>query len=433
MTDERAPLPTNGRAWVPRKLIVCCDGTWNEPYQIGNPTNIVKMVRALRPKDAESMVQMVYYHPGVGTGNTVDRFMGGTVGVGLSNNVQSAYDFLAANYLDGDKIYLFGFSRGAYTVRSLAGLIGQVGGLLEKRDMDLFPFVFRIYMSREHRGELSTGSQEKIEAAVHAVLTEHEIGGNFDRLVQALLAARPARIFFIGVWDTVGALGVPGGGLRKIGQSKYNFHDTELSERIRFAYHALAIDEQRKTFEPTLWTRAKGRGTAAGLWPQTLEQVWFSGVHSNIGGGYPDCGLSDIAFLWMVDKAQQAQGTGGGLPLAFDEDYLGEKIEHALGLLEDSSKGLLWKALGKRERPIMAPPPKNKKGQEQETCEFIHWSAHYRLQCTQEGLFSPFPYAPNNLRASLERNAAVTELSKLERQYGHWDEPSRGGGPASNA
>ena len=126
-----------------RKLIVCCDGTWNEPYQIGAPTNVVKMARAIRPMDDDGVAQMVYYHPGVGTGNMVDRFMGGTMGLGLSQNVQACYDFLATNFVDGDKIYLFGFSRGAYTARSIAGLIGAVGGLLENRDMDLFPVPVR--------------------------------------------------------------------------------------------------------------------------------------------------------------------------------------------------------------------------------------------------------------------------------------------------
>jgi uncharacterized protein (DUF2235 family) len=118
---------------------------------VGAPTNVVKMVRAIRPVDADGVAQMVYYHPGVGTGNIVDRFMGGTMGIGLCANVQAAYDFLATNFLDGDRIYLFGFSRGAYTARSLAGLIGVMGGLLEKHDMDLFPYVFELYRSPDHR------------------------------------------------------------------------------------------------------------------------------------------------------------------------------------------------------------------------------------------------------------------------------------------
>lgn len=393
MADQSTATGVSEPAWAPRKLVVCCDGTWNEPYHIGAPTNVVKMVRAILPEDANDVAQLVYYHPGVGTGNIVDRFMGGTMGIGLSTNVQSAYDFLAANYIDGDMIYLFGFSRGAYTARSLAGLIGQVGGLLEKRDMDLFPYVYKIYRSREHRAALGTKEKSKIQAAVRAVIPEKELRNNLERLTDALAQARSTPIFFIGVWDTVGALGVPGGALRFIGKSQYNFHDTELSEHIRFAYHALAIDERRKTFEPSLWTRPKGRGTQADATPQTLEQVWFAGVHSNVGGSYDNCGLSDISFLWMVNKAKEARLTDESyLPLAFDEEYLEKKTDRTMGLLEDSSKSLLWKVSGIRERSIMAPPPRNKKtGAEQETCESIHWSARYRLQCTEKGGVLPVP------------------------------------------
>jgi uncharacterized protein (DUF2235 family) len=400
-----------------RKLIVCCDGTWNEPYHFGAHTNVVKMVRAILPADADGVAQMVYYHPGVGTGNIVDRFMGGTLGIGLSANVQAAYDFLATNFVDGDKIYLFGFSRGAYTARSLAGLIGQVGGLLEKRDMDLFPFVYEIYRSREHRKALASGTKVDTERTIRALFSAKQLAGNFDRLTQAILGNRTTQIFFIGVWDTVGALGIPLGWLRWVGKRLYDFHDTDLSERIRFAYHALAIDERRKSFMPTLWTRPKGRGTEQDANKQTLEQVWFAGAHSNVGGGYPDGALSDIAFLWMAEKAASAQWTNDtGRPLAFDTEYL-KNIDPGMGLLRDSSEGLVWKLAGVKRRTVSGQPPEGK-----ETCEAIHWSARFRMQCKAEGRFSPFPYQPDNLAKALEQpGTIVTELSELERKYHRWD------------
>ena len=233
--SSAAPAPNQPVPFVGRKLVVCCDGTWNEPYQVGAPSNVVKMVRAILPADAGGVPQLVYYHPGVGTGNIVDRFMGGTVGVGLGQNVQSAYDFLATNFMDGDKIYLFGFSRGAYTARSLAGLIGRVGGLLNKLDMDLFPFVWRLFRSKEHRDVLGSWSRARIQQASAAAFSDKELGDSRGRLTEALLEIRPTPIFFIGVWDTVGALGVPFGPLRWIGQSQYNFHDTDLSTQILFA------------------------------------------------------------------------------------------------------------------------------------------------------------------------------------------------------
>ena len=292
-----------------RKLIVCCDGTWNEPYQIGTTTNVVKMVRAIRP-DSDGVSQLVYYHPGVGTGNWVDRLMGGTMGIGLSSNVQSAYDFLATNFMDGDDIYLFGFSRGAFTARSLAGLVGLVG-LLEKRDMDLFPRVYDIYRSRKHRHALKSGQKEQVELAVRTLFPND---GQQERLVDALVEnARPTPIFFIGVWDTVGALGIPFGPLRWIGQAKYNFHDTELSDRIRFAYHALAIDEARNSFKPTLWTRPQGRGTdrkrASKRWNRSGSQALIQMLAADIRiAGCPTLPF----FGWWPRRRPQATRMAAG-------------------------------------------------------------------------------------------------------------------------
>jgi uncharacterized protein (DUF2235 family) len=398
-----------------RKLVVCCDGTWNEPYQVGAPTNVVKMIRAIRPIDDNGVAQLAYYHPGVGTANFIDRFMGGTLGLGLSNNVQSAYDFLATNFVDGDKIFLFGFSRGAFTARSLAGLIGLVG-LLEKGDMDLFPYLYDIYRSVDHRKALASGSEADIHEALHALFSKEQLRDHFERLTQAILNARPTLIFFIGVWDTVGAMGIPFGPLRWIGRSRYNFHDTALSERIRFAYQALAIDETRKAFVPALWTRPKGRGTEDNARKQTLEQVWFAGSHSNVGGGYMDCGLSDIAFLWMVEKAAAASWSeDGNRPLAFDERYLKGKIDQTMGLLVNSrTRG--WKLMPSYHRSVLATPPSGK-----ETCEFIHYSARFRFECGDKDLFSPFPYHPDNLKTVLgKRGSAIADLSELERTYRHW-------------
>jgi uncharacterized protein (DUF2235 family) len=397
-----------------RKLIVCCDGTWNEPYQEGAPTNVVKMVRAIRPVDAQGVPQIIFYHPGVGTGNWLDRFMGGTMGFGLSANVQSAYDFLASNFVDGDLIFIFGFSRGSFTARSLAGLIGLIG-LLEKRDMDLFPRVYDIYRSIKYRHVLTDGSKPKMETALHKLFSKDVAEKILERLIDALLRARQTPIFFIGVWDTVGALGIPFTPLRWIGRSKYQFHDIDLSDKVRYAYHALPIDEARGNFKPTLWNRIKGRGTDKTKRPQTLEQVWFAGVHSNVGGGYPDNGLSDIAFLWMVAKAAAAaQKDNPDSPIAFDEEYLKEKIDQKMGLLVNSRKGI-WKAVPSYLRPVMQVPPPDK-----ETCEFIHYSAHARFESKDGNAFAPFPYQPANLKTAIDGHGAIAELTAMEKQYRPW-------------
>ena len=333
MVDAQEPQP--------RKLIVCCDGTWNSRDAPHAVTNVAKMARALRPFDDSGISQLIYYHPGVGTGDRVDQFLGGAFGVGLSGNVQSEYAFLADNFNYGDQIFLFGFSRGAYTVRSLAGLIGLLG-LMQKADMDYFPQVYKIYMSREYRDVLVRGQDlAAAKDALRKLFPEGEANGKNAELLQTVDNSRRTAIHFIGVWDTVGSLGVPYGPLSRIAASRYNFHDTDLSEAVNYAYQALAIDERRGAFPPTLWTRKEGRGALPEeqAHKQVLEQVWFAGCHSNIGGGYEDCGLSDISFLWMVSKAAAAALDDGGRPLAFDEGYLRKKIDRRMGALVDSAGG----------------------------------------------------------------------------------------------
>ena len=399
----------------PRKLIVCGDGTWNSRDAPGAVTNVAKMARSLRAFDDSGSSQLIYYHPGVGTGNGVDHFFGGAFGVGLSGDVQSQYAFLADNFNYGDQIFLFGFSRGAYTVRSLAGLIGLVG-LMQKVDMDYFPQVYKIYMSREYR-ETLVRSQDLAAAhnALRALFPEGEANGRNDELLQAVDNSRRTAIHFIGVWDTVGSLGVPYGPLRRITASRYNFHDTDLSEAVNYAYQALAIDERRGAFPPTLWTRKAGRGDLPEdqAHKQVLEQVWFAGAHSNIGGGYEDCSLSDISFLWMVSKAAAAATDDGGRPLALDEDYLKKKINGRMGALTDSAGGT-WRYLPKRVRALMAKPPEGK-----ETCEFVHSSVVRRYKWPKAGSFEPFPYRPKNASALLDnpQPSIIAGLSAFEKTY----------------
>ena len=407
MVDAQEPQP--------RKLIVCCDGTWNSRDAPHAVTNVAKMARALRPFDDSGISQLIYYHPGVGTGDRVDQFLGGACGVGLSGNVQSEYAFLADNFNYGDQIFLFGFSRGAYTVRSLAGLIGLLG-LMQKADMDYFAQVYKIYMSREYRDVLVRGQDlAAAKDALRKLFPEGEANGKNAELLQTVDNSRRTAIHFIGVWDTVGSLGVPYGPLSRIAASRYNFHDTDLSEAVNYAYQALAIDERRGAFPPTLWTRKEGRGALPEeqAHKQVLEQVWFAGCHSNIGGGYEDCGLSDISFLWMVSKAAAAALDDGGRPLAFDEGYLRKKIDRRMGALVDSAGGT-WRYLPKHVRALMAKPPEGK-----ETCELIHASVVQRYKWPKAGSFAPFPYRPKNASTLLDnpQQTIIAELSAFERTY----------------
>jgi uncharacterized protein (DUF2235 family) len=273
-----------------KKLIVCCDGTWSSPDQIV-PTNVVKLKNTLLETDSNGIKQEICYDRGIGTnGGLIGKYIGGATGLGISKNIRRCYHFIAENFEIGDEIYCFGFSRGAYTVRSLVGLVASYG-LLDKQDLEQFNYNFDL-MYDHYRTEPQKRQQHK----------------HFEK-VEALKARTvKSRIKFIGVWDTVGALGAPTPMLGWVSRKLWvGFHDTEL-RNTDFAYQALAIDERRKHYRPSVWT-----GTHDGC--QEMKQVWFAGAHRNVGGGYQHTGLSDTALLWMIKMAQQ-QG------LEFDRTYL---------------------------------------------------------------------------------------------------------------
>ena len=274
-----------------KRLVVCLDGTWNSPDQGRNPTNVVKIMEAIPPRDAAGTRQITFYDAGVGADSgQVDRIVDGYTGRGLEQNVRDGYRFLANNWERGDEIYLLGFSRGAFTARSLCGFLSACG-LLEQHAMRRLLEAWELYRQPKEQRH-----PDKL-AALHAV------------------SRCDVRVECIGVWDTVGALGVPGALLQSLNR-EHQFHDTELCEMVECAFHAVAIDEKRGPFGPTLWQRRKGES----LKQRVVEQVWFPGVHSNIGGSCPDAGLSDLALLWMIRRVQAHSR------LAFDERYISAQV-----------------------------------------------------------------------------------------------------------
>ena len=224
-----------------KRIIICADGTWNVRDQIDKetgtrrPTNVTKVARAIRPRAQDGTDQVVYYHSGIGTGGPLDKFTGGAFGRGIEHNIREIYRFIVYNFEPGDELYFFGFSRGAFTVRSLAGFMGQVG-LIEKDDDYYVPEIYACYESSK-----GSGSPEWTEAF-------HNVHGT-----------RPCPpIRFIGVWDTVGALGAPGLLGQVLNKKKYQYHDVGLNPAIQNAAQALAIDERRKPFAPDVWTKPVG-------------------------------------------------------------------------------------------------------------------------------------------------------------------------------
>jgi uncharacterized protein (DUF2235 family) len=288
-----------------KRLIVCCDGTWNRRDQVVDgvraPTNVAKVAAAVLPRDAHGHEQRVHYEPGVGT-RPRERYLGGGLGVGLSRNVRSCYRFLVEHFEPGDELFLFGFSRGAFTARSTVGLVRNCG-IVRREERHRVDEAYRLYRARDDARRPSGAAAGRFRAA-HS---------HPDTAVE-----------FVGVWDTVGALGIPIPLLPGVITRRWTFHDTGLSRCVRHAHHALAIDEQRGPFKPTLWTQHPEAED------QVLEQCWFAGVHSDVGGGYADPALAEVTLVWMAERARAC-----GLALA---DGLGAAAD-PLGPLHDSRTG----------------------------------------------------------------------------------------------
>jgi len=286
-----------------KRIVFCADGTWQDPM---SNTNVYRLYKAL----TVTSDQVTYYDDGVGAdASGIDKVIQGAFGEGLIQKITDGYTKIAHVYEPGDEIYLFGFSRGAYTARSLAGMIATCGVPTGAFADTCVSQVFAAYRDPANR------------AAILAGLTGCGLGA--------------ATIEMIGVWDTVGSLGIPAifGGI----EQQYQFLDTSLHPDVKNAYQCLAIDEVRAQFPATLWTSSPVAG-------QVLEQVWFSGCHGDVGGGTllgtgVDAGtrLCDITLAWMAGKAQAAG-------LTFDPATVGIfgilPAEYALDAIRET-----WKAV----------------------------------------------------------------------------------------
>ena len=294
-----------------KNIVICCDGTGNEYSK--NNTNVIETYMIAEKTDQ----QVVYYDPGVGTGNW--EYMEGktpgkdslksmndkVTGDGLQNNVNDAYRFLMNTYEQGDRLFLFGFSRGAFTVRSLAGMLYKIG-LLSPDNDNLLPYAAKLY-NIEGNLDMSHGFRDTF--------------------------CRRCPVHFIGVWDTVSSLVMNAG---------KKWHNGSLNPEVNYGYHALAIDEQRKDFKPSLWLDDQAH-LAPG---QVIEQVWFAGVHSNVGGWYDERGLSNVSLHWMLNHAK----TRG---LTINDVELNKRIMNPHDKLHNSRTGL-WRIRGKHIRKIPA-------------------------------------------------------------------------------
>jgi uncharacterized protein (DUF2235 family) len=354
-----------------KRIILCADGTWNQPEQVDEetgrrrPTNVLKVARAVRPEAIDGTKQVVFYLVGIGgESQGIDKLTDGAFGNGMERNVRSLYRFLVFNYCPGDEIYLFGFSRGAFTVRTLAGFMNVVG-LLEKEDEFYTPDLYALY-------ESSTPNDSP----------------EWQRAFRNVRRPRPSPpILCIGVWDTVGALGAPGMLGQIFNRNKYKYHDIGLNPHIANAFHALAIDEQRGPFAPSLFVQPAG-------WIGNLRQAWFPGFHSNIGGSSDPDGAANEALHWIVGEAER-------LGLEFDGQYLAHYLPCFNSKLHDSMS-VKYRLMKRHVRPI---------GEHGADGEFIHQSALDRMNLPE------CAYEPANLRKALGRGALPT-VNTLRIQRG---------------
>ena len=262
-----------------KRIVICADGTWNRPeknLKKDFPTNVLKLARAIKPVGKDTIPQQVFYDWGVGS--YYDSVIGGATGRGLNKNIMDDYRYIVQNFDPGDELFLFGFSRGAYTIRCLCGLINNCG-IIKRQDASLIQKAFNHY---------------KRNGAAYAPEGEQSIKFREKHSYES------REIKFVGVWDTVGAMGIPISFLGLF-DDKDEFYDTKIGKNIRIARHAMAIDEHREDFVPTIWKHRQN---------MDLKQVWFAGAHADIGGSYKSdkngAVLADNALGWIINEARDS-------------------------------------------------------------------------------------------------------------------------------
>ncbi len=331
-----------------KRLVILCDGSWLEG-ESPRVSNVRRLARLLSPKGPDGIPQLVHYCAGPGPEEGFSAVGPVRFGAGLDREIQSIYRFLVLNYASGDDIFLFGACRGAYVARSVIGMLRNAW-LLSKANEALIPQAYHVY--RTTWGADAENARDFRDAR-----------------------ARELRIRFLGVWDTVGELGIPLALFPGFDASRHLFHDTRLSRIIDHACHALAIDERRASLPPSIWRTRQER--------TRTEQAWFSGSHADVCGGPRASGLATLTLRWMIAQAESA-----GLRIdqaAFAESDLVDADETVHGWIPplQRSAGLTWREIGRRNPD-----------------ETLHPSAEQRFLREPE-------YRPRNLREYLARDEQI--------------------------
>jgi uncharacterized protein (DUF2235 family) len=301
---------------LPRKrIIVCCDGTWmdsdGEPHVPSNVTRICRCIKheAKHQLTGKMIPQIIYYQSGIGTtGDSIySKYIGGATGKGISEHIREAYSFICTNYSSGDEIFFLGFSRGAFTARSVASLIRTIG-LLTPTGLGYFYQIFQDWEFQLKEGWSSSYPTEPWPHRPSINAPEYR-----RKLLELELTRPDIPIKAVAVWDTVGALGIPAFALfPQPPSTDYAFVDNKVDSNVEYAFQALALDEHRRSFMPTVWEKPSSQS-----WPRVLKQCWFPGVHSDIGGGHHNADLANLTLSWMISQLDQL--------IDFDHGYVAQQ------------------------------------------------------------------------------------------------------------
>jgi uncharacterized protein (DUF2235 family) len=421
-----------------KKLVVCCDGTWmnanmgvkdasdaDNPMDpvLQPPTNVTRICRSVARKDEQGRAQIAYYQSGIGTDNIYDNIIGGATGMGLAEHIREAYHFLAQNYDQdaGDEIFLVGFSRGSFTARSIAAFISAIGLLTQKGMLYFYPIF------QDWENQLKPLKKWKPHPQFPWPAPRPSLYSNADAYTKELfthgLTRKDVKIKAVACYDTVGSLGIPRIGIFSSGMPPeisldYAFVDTTVPSKVEHAIHALALDELRKPFSPTIWELPKP------LPGQTLTQVWFQGAHADVGGGYEDLRPGDIPLVWMVSQLAPW--------LAFDYEVLKLQLHDptipnakdarswALGQIHDELKGTMRLGGWIYRSPMEYRPYDHATGKEFKdrklvnTCEKIHSSVRIRMGVPGKGLEDKGNYNPASLEGwSIEGTSTTGQSQAL--------------------
>lgn len=458
-----------------KRLVVCCDGTWvnsNQGLQgadadadpiepmLQQPSNVTRIARCIARSDppgaSPSVQQIVYYQSGIGTRDLLDKVVGGATGLGLSENIREAYQFLASNYEPDDEIFLIGFSRGSFTARSIAAFINEVG-LITPKGMPYFYPIFEDWENQLKPGYKTHFPDWPFKEAKgpRPSLGDPSTSKLYlQRLVELKFAIPNVRIKAVAVYDTVGSLGLPKLGIftdEKATRSiDYAFVDTTVPECVDHAIHALALDETRRPFTPTIWELPNPQKG------QDLIQCWFSGSHADVGGSWnDDCRNADITLAWMVQQLSEY--------LAFDYAVLKEQYyqpqgimpvgrrpkdnnerPYACGTIHDAMTALYELGGLGRRTPDGYNFYDHMTGREKKplqplvnTCEMIHPTVRLRLGLPGKGLWDKGQYDAvalhgwtcHGTRASSQSASGPLDLQQIQegQKAIHWDNTTQPG------